>query len=189
MTELTFKLAADDSVTVNIDTDMIHADTIERLVNRAATAYVNNRVASAKSNYERAVKAYEADPTTTEPTAPDYAAVAGEAKADLMNNTMRTRGDGSKPKATKDPLDAVVTTVVCKDLFKARHAKDRTIKFGTITKEVSEAGGGIAYLRAIAGDDTDKLKKIESKYLAPARKMLGVNAKGEALEPESDELL
>lgn len=181
MPEITFKLAVNDDIEVVIDTDEVPEELRERFLSDKYKQYVNSRVNSAVSKYK---KDLEEDPTTDEP---DYAEIASKAKADLLSGNVRVRGEGGKGKTTKDPLIGLITQAVIRDLFAKRRKKDKSLKYGTIVKEVGP--DGLAYLKGIAGDDAGKLKNIETKYVKPARTMLGLNAKGESVADEEDDII
>jgi hypothetical protein len=181
MSNLTFKLAQDDAIEVVIDTDEVPDSIKERFLNNAYRQYVNSRVNVAAAKYK---KDSEADPTIDEP---DYAELAAKAKADLLAGTVRERGEGGKSKPVKDPLISLITQAVIRDLFAKRRKKDKALKFGTIVKEVGP--NGLEYLKTLAGDSADKLKAIETKYVKPARTMLGINAKGESTQDDDDDII
>lgn len=174
--EAKFKLPQDDDVEVLIDTETLPDAVKARLLVKAAKDYVLNSTSSAFQRWKK-------EGSKGEDT-PDYAAVAKDAKARLVDDKMRaTPGEGTG-KTAKDPLDAVVTVAVVRDLFQSRKAKDPKVTYISITKEVGSSG--VAYLTKLAGDDKAKLAKIEAKYLKPARQMLGINAKGENTEDNDD---
>lgn len=181
MTELTIKLTQDENIEVVIDTAEIPEAIKERFLNSAYKSYINSRVNVAAAKFK---KDKEEDPTVDEP---DYAELAAKAKADLLAGTVRVRGDGTggRTRSTKDPLIGLITQAVIRDLFAKRRKKDPSVKFGTIVKEVG--ADGLAFLRERAKGDADKLKAIETKYVKPARTMLGVNAKGEPINTDEDD--
>lgn len=193
---LAFELAdkiGDTAVSVNIDFAQVPADTRLQLLHMKARELVNGRPHQALMKFNKARAEYDekckADPTFTgeAPAAPDLAAIAQAAIADLYAGKVaqRNRG-GAKAKTTKDPVDAVVTQAVIRELFAKRKAENPATKYGTVVKEVGESG--IAYLQnratTLAAGDDKRLKEltsqIDKKYVAPARAMVGVNAKGEA---------
>lgn len=198
--ELIFKLD-DADLNASVDVAKVPAATRRELLDAAIKRLVNGRAHSAKMRFDKAFKEYtdncEKDPTFSgdKPAEPDYAGIAEAAITDLYAGKVRQRGKGGEKKAAeaKDPVDAVVTQAVVRELFSKRRAKDSKVKYQDITKEVGASG--IAYLNAKAatlanGDEkvlAEKLKSIEAKYLKPARAMVGVNAKGEATS--DDELL
>lgn len=192
----------DNTITVELDLSALPEASRARLLSTAARQYIMNRVNTAAVRYRKEKDAYDAeiakDATFTgdKPEVPDYAALAGAAKSDMMTGEMRDRGDGTGGKrAPKDPLDAVVTTAVVRELFGKRKLANPATKYIDITKEVGASG--IAFLnaradKAAAGDDARRAvltKKIETEYLAPARKLLGLNAKGEQNAATDDDLI
>lgn len=198
--ELSFKLN-DADATVTLDVSRIPAATRRELLDTAIKSLVNGRPHSAKMRFEKASKEYkeacDKDPTFDgpAPVEPNYSELAEAAITDLYAGKVKQRNRGGEKKATeaKDPVDAVVTQAVVRELFAKRRAADKTVKYQDITKEVGASG--IAYLNAIAdakagGDEAKRkelAKSIETKYIKPARAMVGVNAKGEM--NDSDELL
>jgi hypothetical protein len=136
----------------------------------------------------------DADPTFegTAPVAPDLNEIAQGALADLYAGKIRQRNRGgpAKAKEAKDPVDAVVTQAVVRELFAKRKTEKPGTKYQDVVKEVGSSG--IAFLNAraetIAAGDAKKLaelqKSIQSKYVVPAQKMVSVNAKGEAQDNE-----
>lgn len=192
----------DNTITVEVDLAALPDASRARLLSTAVRQYIMNRVNTAAVRYRKDKAAYDAeiakDATFTGdiPALPNYAELAGAAKSDMLTGDMRDRGDGTGGKrAPKDPLDAVVTTAVVRELFSKRKAATPSTKYIDITKEVGASG--IAYLNAradaAAGDDEARravlAKKIETEYLAPARKLLGINAKGEQNAATDDDLI
>lgn len=192
----------DNTITVEIDLSALPDASRARLLGTAARQYIMNRVNTAAVRFRKELATYEAeiakDATFTgdKPTAPNYAELAGAAKSDMMTGEMRDRGDGTGGKrAPKDPIDAVVTTAVVRELFGKRKAANAATKYVDITKEVGASGIAFLNTRADAaakGDTTRReqlAKIIERDYLAPARKLLGLNAKGEQNAAGDDDLI
>lgn len=193
---LAFNLAdklGETEIGISIDRTQIPGETRLQLLDTKVREIVNGRPHQALMKFNKAKAAYDAacaaDPTFTgeAPTAPDLAAIASQAVADLYAGKIaqRNRG-GAKAKTTKDPVDAVVTQAVIRELFAKRKAENPTIKYGEVVKEVGESGIGYLQARAVtlANGDEKRLKElntqIDKKYVAPARAMVGMNAKGEA---------
>lgn len=166
------------------------------LLKGAVRSYIANRVNSAHQRhlkdedvvawtaYDEAVKA---DPLQTavpkpvkdRPVAPDLVAALTRAYDDLKAGNVRKIGDEPKKRATKDPLVALVTKAVVRDVFEARKALDPKYSFLTAQKEVGT--DGIAYLNTMieqkvaAGVDRGQLEKMrDNKYVNPAKVMLGI---------------
>lgn len=176
--EVKFAVPQDETVEVCIETEALADGVMSRLIEDAVKRYVVNSTNSAQNRFK-------ADPTTG---APDYAKVAKEAKDRLLNDKMRARrGEGAPAKEAKDPVDAIVTVAVCRDLFESRRRTDTSTKWFSVTNEVGNSG--IAYLEALADGNPTKLKKMADKYIRPAQKMLGLNAKGESEAGEDDDLI
>lgn len=187
-------------INIEVDLTKIPAEARRGLLERAVKQMINNRPHVALMNFNAKVKEYkakcDADPTFSgdEPTAPNLAEIATGAINDLYAGKLqqRNRGGAVKQRAAQDPVDAVVTQAVIRELFAKRKAETPGTKYQDVVKLVSEAGGGIGYLTAratalAAGNEKrlDELtKSIETKYIAPARKMVSVNKAGEVQENE-----
>jgi hypothetical protein len=185
-------------ITVEIDRAKIPAAARLDLLDRAIKSMVNNRPHVALMRYNAALKDYkakcDADPTFEgeAPVAPNLAELAQAAIADLYAGKLqqRNRNGNAKQKAAKDPVDAVVTQAVIREMFAKRKAETPGTKYQDVVKLVGESGVVFLQNRAkeLAGGNEKRLeelnKQIESKYLAPARKMVSVNKAGESQENE-----
>lgn len=187
----------DTAASISIDRAKVPPAARLELLDNAIRTIVNGRAHSALMRHNKAEAEYKAacekDPTFSgaAPVAPDLAAIAAQAVADLYEGKLRQRGKGgSKERTAKDPVDAVVTQAVIRELFEKRKKENAKTKYQEVVKEVGESG--IKYLEArattlAAGDDkrhAELTKQIENKYLKPARMMVSQNAKGEAQDNE-----
>lgn len=198
---LTFNLAdSPDTAPVGASIDLTRIPTAARreLLETKVTELVNGRAHAAVMRFNAATKEYkakcDADPTFNgeAPKAPNIGELAQAAIADLYEGKVRQRSKGgqAKTRVAKDPVDAVVTQAVIRELFAKRKTEKPGTKYQEVVKEVGESG--IAYLNAravtLAAGDKKRLdeltKSIENKYLKPARQMVSVNAKGEAQDNE-----
>jgi hypothetical protein len=197
---LTFALQdkADGAETsVSIDRARIPANIRLELLDRAIKQLVNGRPHQAAMKFAADTKEYkakcDADPTFdgAAPTAPNLAELANNVISELYEGKLRQRGKGgAKQTEAKDPVDAVVTQAVIRELFQKRKAEKPGTKYQEVVKEVGTSG--IAYLNAratsLANGDEKRLaeltKTIDSKYIKPARAMVSQNAKGEQVENE-----
>lgn len=201
-----------DAGDFTIDLAAIPADTrMELLRNAVKTAVVNRvNVANVRHGkklepfaafdaYGKAMSAYNADPLSNPkpegdaPTAPtgehpgtlDLRKLAQEgADALLRGELRRPKSDTpAKSRAPKDPVDALVTQQVVRELFKKNKELDAKYTFPQATKEVGASGieylkGRIADAVAKGGNQADLEKMLETRYLAPARVMAGVKPLG-----------
>lgn len=178
-----FALAVDKDIEVELDAGDFHEKTIARLLTTAAANYVRNNVNGA---HQRWVKA-----GSKSADKPDYAKVAGDAKQRLIDGTLQAAAGEGKGRKTKDPVDAIVTQAVMRDVFAKMQAKNPKAKWTDAVKKVG--GSGLEYLRKLAGDDADKVKNLNTRYVKPAQTMLGLNAKGEKIATtdtdDSDDLI
>lgn len=182
------------------DCALIPADTRLDFLKSAVRNYIANRLNGVHTRYERdekviAWKAYDeatkADalqtavpkPEGDRPAAPDYEEAYTRAIADLTAGNVRKVGAEPKPRKTKDPLVATVTDVVVREVFASRKAADPKYTFLAAKKEVGS--DGIAYLNALidakveAGANRADLEKMrDTKYINPAKAMLGITALG-----------
>lgn len=185
-------------ITVSIDLTKIPAPARRELLEAKIKDLVNGRPHTALMRFNGADKEYKAkcaaDPTFTgeAPVAPNLSEIAGQVVTDLYEGKVRQRNKtgSAKQRAAKDPVDAVVTQAVIRELFAKRKTEKPGTKYQDVVKEVGESG--VVYLQnratLLAGDNAKRLdeltKSIEAKYLAPARKMVSVNKAGEAQENE-----
>ena len=180
------------------DVQSVPAETRLDLLKGAIRAYVANRVNStyqrhqkdtdvlAWGSYDEATKAdplqtIVSQPTNPRPAAPDLAGALAKALADLAAGNTRRMGDGEpKARVRKDPLIALVTQSVVRDVFEARKSQDSKYTFLAAKAEVGS--DGIAYLNAqieakvALGVDRTALEKMrDQKYVGPAKTMLGLS--------------
>lgn len=164
----------------------------------AVRAYIANRLNSLQTRYQKdplvvawtAFKeASKADPLQTivakpdkdEPAKPNFAEAYERAVKDLAEGKIRRQSDEPKPpKKSRDPLIAVITDAVIREVYDARKAKDN--KYTYIMARAEVGPDGVAYLdRMIAakvaeGADQAALEKMkETRYVAPAKMMLGIS--------------
>lgn len=187
----------DAEVSVNVDISRIPANIRRELLDQRIKQLVNGRPHQAAMKFAAETTEYkakcDADPTFdgAAPAMPNLAEIAQGAINDMYEGKLRQRGKGgSKQAEAKDPVDAVVTQAVIRELFQKRKAEKPGTKYQEVVKEVGTSG--IAYLTAratsLANGDEKRLaeltKTIENKYVKPARAMVSQNAKGEQVENE-----
>ena len=183
--------------THTFDCATIPAEARLDLLKGATRSYIANRVNAAFQRhqkdedvkawaaYDEAVKADPlqsavAMPTTERPAAPDLAGALARALEDLTKGEIRRQGKGEpKARVRKDPLVALVTKAVVKDVYESDKATDPKASYLSAQKKVGP--DGIAYLNALieakvaAGVDRAALEKMrEEKYIKPAKLMLGI---------------
>lgn len=182
----------------SFDCTEIPGDTRLDFLKGAVRGYIANRLNGVHTRHEKDEKviawnaydeATKADPLQTvapkpegeRPAAPDYEEAYARAIADLKAGNVRKVGAEPKPRKTKDPLTAVVTDVVVREVFEARKAADPKYNFLAAKKEVGT--DGIAYLNAMieakvaGGTDRALLEKMrDEKYVNPAKAMLGITS-------------
>ena len=189
-------------VQINMDLNRVPAEVQDYLFKTAIKAYVQNRTSTAfsaadKANADNGWLAYESaiahDPLQSGvpmPSTPkvevDFYDVIQQAVKALYENTIGKRdGTGTKKKPErKDPLISAITRTVVQEVFEKNYALDNNYKFPMASKEVGT--DGLAYLRAkmaanvAAGIATAEQMDyiLETKYLKPARIMLGLDAPG-----------
>jgi hypothetical protein len=166
-----------------------------RLLKTATRAYITNRIstAAAKTKKENAkFDQYDAamknDPLQTlvpkpegDRAATDYAGIVDGAIKALYSGEIGRRGDGEgKKKVLRDPLITQITRAVVADVYEKGRAADLKYKYPTAQKEVGS--DGLAYLKGkiaekvAAGGDAAALNQyLETKYIKPARIMLGLD--------------
>lgn len=191
-------LVKDFGQNVTMDLARLPDTVVDYLLKNAIKAYVQNRTSTAKSSakdenapwtaYENAVAANGPDQTLVPlPEKPkvivDYADIIKKAVKALYDDTIGKRdGSGTKKKAErKDPLISAITRTVIQEVFEKNYALDNNYKFPMASKEVGT--DGLAYLRAkmaanvAAGVATQEQMDyvLETKYLKPARIMLGLD--------------
>lgn len=182
---------------VTMDLAKLPDTVVDYLLKNAIKAYVQNRTSTAKSSakdenqpwtaYEAAEAAQPGQTLVPMPEKPkvvvDYADIIRKAVKALYDDTIGKRdGSGTKKKAErKDPLIAAITRTVIQEVFEKNYALDNNYKYPMASKEVGT--DGLAYLRAkmaanvAAGVATEEQMNyvLETKYLKPARTMLGLD--------------
>lgn len=205
----TFELPESLSKTaVSIDLLAIPQETRMELLKMAIAGTVRNRVNVANQRYIKAVApfaaldaygaalaAYNADPLTvanpgaapempagTRPAPFDAAKLIADAVGALLKGELKKKGEKgeAKVKTPKDPVDAAVTGIVVKEVYKKSREQDDKYTYLQAVKEVGASG--IAYLNAkiealvaIGGDKANLDKMLEARYLSPARILAGVD--------------
>jgi hypothetical protein len=169
----------------------------------AVRTYIANRLNGMRTRHEKdpkviAWKAYDeatkADPLQSavpkpegeRPGEPDYEDAFNRAVNDLKAGNIRRQSDEPKPRKTKDPLVAVVTDAVVRDVYTSKRAEDAKYSYLSAKKEVGT--DGVAYLKSMietrvaAVADAEKAalraaleKQLETRYIGPAKVMLGMN--------------
>lgn len=162
--------------------DAIKRNVLNR-VNAANQRFVKENAPFAA--YDEAMKADATQtvvplPTGDRPTL-DLLTPASAARKDLYEGKLRRQGTGDAKRKKADPMTTTVTGVVVREVFQKKSEADSTYKYTDAVKEVSAAGGGIAYLDAriaalvAGGADAGALAKMkEDKYMKPARIILGL---------------
>jgi hypothetical protein len=195
---------------VSIDLADVEAKARMRLLRTATRAYITNRVSTAvaktkKDNgpfdtYEAAMKN---DPLQTlvekpegERAVTDYAGVIDSALKALKSGELGNRGTGEpKPKVLRDPLVTQITRSVVAEVYEKGRAADPKYKYPTAQKEVGQ--DGLAYLKtkieaqvaaAPAAEQAAKRTALENyletRYVKPARIMLGLDTPGKLKDAE-----
>lgn len=194
-------------VDVTMDMARIPETVVDYLLKNAVKAYVQNRTSTAKSSaakenepWVRYRNAMAADPNQTLVQMPekpevvvDYADIIRSAVRALYEGTMGRRdGTGVKKKAErKDPLIAAITRTVIQEVFEKNYALDNSYKYPMASKEVGT--DGVAYLRAKMASNIEQglaTKEqmefvLETKYMKPARIMLGMDEPGKLKDAPS----
>lgn len=164
---------------------------IANRLNGVSTRYAKDEKVIAWNAYDEASKADPlqtsvAKPEGERPAAPDYADAYARAIKDLTEGNVRKVGAEPKQRAVKDPLVKIVTEVVVREVYDSNRAADPKYSYLTAKKDVGPDGvkyleGKIASrLADVAEADRPALKAqlekmLETKYLTPARNMLGIN--------------
>lgn len=165
-----------------------------RMLKNATKAYITNRVSTAAAATKKANAAfdqYEAavknDPLQTLVAAPDgerkvtdfAATIEGAIKA-LYSGEIGKRGGEKKAKVLRDPLITQITRSVVAEVYEKGRAADPQYKYPTAQKEVGQ--DGLAYLKAkiadkvaAGADEAALLKYLDTRYVKPARIMLGMD--------------
>lgn len=186
-----FPVPGTDNTNIGIEIDKIPAAVRMELLKKQIEAYIRNPVNQATIRHTKAMepwgayaKACAADPNQTVVPKPegdmptvDLIEVAKQARERLYSGEMRKTGV-RKTKTTVDPLTKLVTEAVVRELFEKRKETVKGYKWTDAVKDVG--GDGVKYLNALleekvaAGADRTELEKfIESRYIQPAKLMLG----------------
>jgi hypothetical protein len=150
-------------------------------VNIAHQRYIKDDKVAAWTAYDEAVKT---DPFTTKPegerpAAPDLEAVYAKALSDLQSGNIKRQGDGGKTRERKDPLLALITKTVVKDVYET--TKGANPKYTYLNAQKDVGPDGLAYLNKLIdakvaqGVDRAALEKMrEEKYVNPSKLLLGM---------------
>lgn len=176
---------------MQIDIAQVPAELRMDFLKKGLENYVRNSVNQANVRHKKAMepwaayaKANEADPNQTAVPKPegdepevDLIKTATDARERLYNNDVRKQGTGTAKRKT-DPLTKMVTDAVLRELFDKKRETNSSYKWTDAVKEVG--GNGIEYLdkliadKVAAGADEAELNKYkETKYIQPAKLMLG----------------
>lgn len=186
-----FSIPGTENVEMQVDVDRIPAAVRLDLLHKGIEGYVRNPVNQAIIKHNKAMepwKAYETacgvDPAQTAVPKPegerpvlDLVEVAKAARERLYSGNVKKSGV-RKAKEKVDPLTSMVTTAVVRELFDKKSKTESGYKWTDAVKEVG--GDGIKYLNGIIearvaeGADKAELEKfMESRYIQPAKLMLG----------------
>jgi hypothetical protein len=179
-----------------MDCTVIPADVRLDFLKGAVRAYIANRLNSLQTRYQKdplviawtAFKeASKADPlqtvvpkpTADEPPIPNFAEAYERAVKDLTEGKIRRQSDEPKVKKTRDPLTAIITDAVIREVYDARKATNN--KYTYIMARAEVGVDGLAYLdkmiaaKVAAGADEAALQKMkETRYVTPTKLMLGL---------------
>ena len=184
-----------DDTLAEINLEAIPDNTRKDLLRSAVQNYVTNRVSTAKSVLKKKNEAFDVydaavknDPLQTLVEKPD----GDREKLDIVNIMLtginalyegkfgRRVGDGRKPKPQRDPLVTQITRAVVQELYQKQKASNPQYKYPQAAKAVGS--DGLAYLKTrmeerIAGGADPKVLNdmLESRYIKPARQMLGLD--------------
>lgn len=183
---------------VELDLAQIPSEVRMRLLRTATRAYITNRISTAVAKTKKdngAFDTYEAavknDPLQTAVPKPEgergvtnFGEVIDGAIKALYSGELGKRGTGeAKPKVLRDPLITQITRSVVAEVYEKGRAADPKYRYPTAQKEVGS--DGLAYLKAkidakvAAGGDAAALNAyLETRYIKPARIMLGMDAPG-----------
>jgi hypothetical protein len=184
------------SETVSVDLATIPSDTRLDFLKNAVRDYIANRLNGLSNRFEKDEKvlawnAYDkataadplqsivAKPEGERPTPPDYKAAFDRAIADLVNGTIRKRGDEPAQRKVKDPLIATITDAVVRAVYGKERETNPKYSFFEARKAVGT--DGLAYLNAIieeqvaAGGDRAMLEASrDERFVNPAKNLLGM---------------
>jgi hypothetical protein len=183
---------------VSFDCATIPGETRLDFLKGAVRSYIANRLNGVHTRHEKdekvvAWKAYDeaskADPLQSavpkpegdRPAAPDYKDALTRALDDLTKGNVRKVGAEPKARKTKDPLVAVVTDAVVREVFASKKAANAKYTYLEAKKEVG--ADGVEYLnrmieaKVAGGVDRALLTKmLDEKYIGPAKAMLGITS-------------
>jgi len=163
-------------------------------LNSATQRYAKDETVLAWDAYNKATAAdplqsVVAKPEKPLPAAPDLEDVLSRAIADLTSGNVRKQGDGTKARVTVDPLTKLVTDTVVREVHKSKSATDP--KYTFLKAKADVGADGIAYLNATIAAKVEAAeaavpgsgaelrtalgKMLETRYLAPAKQMLGIS--------------
>jgi len=196
-TLLEFEIDGYDPI-VKLDMAEVEQKARMRLLKTAVRAYITNRVSTAvaktkkdNAEFETYDAAMKNDPLQTLVVKPDgdrattdFGEVVDNALKALRTGELGKRGTGeTKPKVLRDPVITQVTRSVVAEVFEKGRATDPKYKYPTAQKEVGQ--DGLAYLKAkieervAAGADRAAMEAyLETRYIKPARIMLGLDTPG-----------
>lgn len=180
---------------IGLDLNAVPQEVRMRLLKNATRSYITNRLstAAAKTKKENAgFDSYDAamknDPLQTLVPKPDgtraltdYTGCIEAAIKALYSGELGRRGTGdTKPKVLRDPLITQITRSVVAEVYEKERAKNPQYKYPTAQKEVGQ--DGLAYLKekiaakvAAGADEAAMNKYLETRYINPARIMLGLD--------------
>lgn len=160
---------------------------IANRLNGVHTRHLKDEKVAAWNAYDEATKADALQTVVTKPEGdrpaePDYEVAYARAIEDLTKGDVRRQGTGEpKARKTRDPLIGVVTDVVVREVFDSRRAADPKYTYLHAKKEVGP--DGVAYLNALidakvegGASRPDLEKMLATKYIGPAKAMLGITA-------------
>lgn len=180
-----------DDTQMQVDITEIPDEVRLDMLKKAIEQYVKNSVNQANIRHKKAMepwdayeKAQAADPNQTAVPKPegdmptvDLIEVAKAARTRLYEGEVRKTGT-RKARKTVDPLTKLVTEAVVRELFEKKKGTEDGYKWTDAVKEVG--GNGIQYLESLisarveqGGDEAELRKFMESRYIQPAKLMLG----------------
>lgn len=181
----------------SFDCAQIPANVRLDFLKKATRDYINNRVNAvvqrhqkleaviAWDRYDAAVKADALQtavpkPEGERPAAPDLEDAFKRACEALVTGDVRKQGAEPKARQRKDPLIALVTDTVIREVYESKRAADPKYSFLAAKKEVGT--DGIEYLnkmieaKVAEGVDRAALENMrDTRYINPAKLMLGIN--------------
>ena len=185
-----------DDTIAEINLEAIPDNTRKDLLRSAVQNYVTNRVSTSKSVLKKKNEAFDTydaacknDPLQTLVPQPEGARETLDIVAIMTTgiNALyegkfgRRAGEGRKSKPQRDPLVTQITRAVVQELYAKRKETTPSYKYPQAAKEVGS--DGLQYLRdkaaalVASGGDAKVLNDyIETRYIKPARQMLGLDA-------------